>query len=70
MGTERGVVNLCIDTSFPEQKKTSVARLGKAHRGGKAMEKEKLSAQHLGVTLGNDFITKLFLPGPSKVEES
>jgi hypothetical protein len=38
--------------------------------GGKAMEKEKLSAQHLGVTLGNDFITKLFLPGPSKVEES
>jgi hypothetical protein len=34
------------------------------------MEKEKLSAQHLGVTLRNDFITKLFLPSPSKVEES
>jgi len=47
-----------------------IVNLEKDHREGKAMEKEKLSAHHLGVTLGNDFIAKLFLPGPSKVEES
>ena len=45
-----------------------IVNLEKDHREGKAME--KLSAHHLGVTLGNDFIAKLFLPGPSKVEES